>query len=111
MVYAYMDNIYSSRKIEKTMRVNINFMWLSAQQVADHNTIYRFIYIKYNTFDKEQGLAKKKKNKDFHRDTLYYDKENDRYICPFGQSMEKIKDSKRKTKSGYVQHISKSKPL
>src|SRR5690625_7673672 len=42
MVYAYMDNIYSSRKIEKAMRENINFMWLSAQQVVDHNTIARF---------------------------------------------------------------------
>lgn len=42
MVYAYMDNIYSSRKIEKAMRENINFMWLSGRQVADHNTIARF---------------------------------------------------------------------
>lgn len=42
MVYAYMDNIYSSRKIEKAMRENINFMWLSGCQVADHNTIARF---------------------------------------------------------------------
>lgn len=42
MVYAYMDNIYSSRKIEKAMRENINFMWLSGNQVADHNTIARF---------------------------------------------------------------------
>src|SRR5699024_8788995 len=42
MVYAYMDNIYSIRKIEKAMRENINFMWLSGQQVIDHNTIARF---------------------------------------------------------------------
>lgn len=42
MVYAYMDNIYSSRKIEKAMRENINFMWLANRQVADHNTIARF---------------------------------------------------------------------
>lgn len=42
MVYAYMDNIYSSRKIEKAMRENVNFMWLSNKQVADHNTIARF---------------------------------------------------------------------
>ncbi len=42
MVYAYMDNIYSSRKIEKAMRENINFMWLSGKQVADHNTLARF---------------------------------------------------------------------
>ncbi|PZX37772.1 transposase-like protein DUF772, partial [Nonlabens dokdonensis] len=39
MVYAYMDNTYSSRKIEKAMRENINYMWLSGKQVADHNTI------------------------------------------------------------------------
>lgn len=42
MVFAYMENIYSSRKIEKAMRENILFMWLSARQVADHNTIARF---------------------------------------------------------------------
>src|SRR5690554_796523 len=42
MVYAYMDNIYSSRKIEKAMRENINFMWLSGRQTVDHNTIARF---------------------------------------------------------------------
>lgn len=42
MVYAYMDNTYSSRKIEKAMRENINYMWLSGKQVADHNTIARF---------------------------------------------------------------------
>ena len=42
MVYAYMDNTYSSRKIEKAMRENINYMWLSGNQVADHNTIARF---------------------------------------------------------------------
>lgn len=42
MVYAYMNNTYLSRKVEKAMRENINFMWLSAMQVADHNTIARF---------------------------------------------------------------------
>ena len=42
MIYAYMDNVYSSRKIEKAMRENINYMWLSARAIADHNTIARF---------------------------------------------------------------------
>ena len=42
MVYAYIDNTYLSRKIEKAMRENITFMWLSAMQVADHNAIARF---------------------------------------------------------------------
>ena len=35
MVYAYMDNTYSSRKIEKAMRKYINFMWLYDRQMAD----------------------------------------------------------------------------
>lgn len=53
MVYAYMDNTYSSRKIEKAMRENINYMWLSAQQVADHNTIARFRSNKLKTIFKD----------------------------------------------------------
>lgn len=53
MIYAYMDNTYSSRKIEKAMRENINYMWLSAQQVADHNTIARFRSRKLKTIFKD----------------------------------------------------------
>jgi transposase len=42
MVFAYMNNIYSSRKIEKALRENINFMWhsthwqMTAMQMATH---------------------------------------------------------------------------
>lgn len=42
MVFAYMENTYSSRRIEKLVRENVNFMWLSAMQRIDHNTIARF---------------------------------------------------------------------
>lgn len=42
IVYAYMGNIYSSRKIEKALNENINFMWLSGRESIDHNTIARF---------------------------------------------------------------------
>jgi transposase len=31
MLYAYMTNIYSSRKIESAVRENINFMWLTGR--------------------------------------------------------------------------------
>ena len=41
-VYAYMDNTYSSRKIEKAMRENINFLLLSNNRVAEHNSLARF---------------------------------------------------------------------
>ena len=42
LVYGYMDNIYSSRKIEKALKENINFMWISGRAQVDHNTIARF---------------------------------------------------------------------
>ncbi|MBQ2883331.1 MAG: IS1182 family transposase [Alphaproteobacteria bacterium] len=43
LTYAYSQNIYSSRKIERACRRDINFMWLLAGQKApDHSTIARF---------------------------------------------------------------------
>ena len=42
MVYAYMNNVYSSRKIEEQLQQNICYMWLSGMSKPDHNTINRF---------------------------------------------------------------------
>jgi transposase len=42
LVYAYLSNIYSSRKIEAALKENIHFMWLSGMSRPDHNTINRF---------------------------------------------------------------------
>jgi transposase len=42
MVFAYINNIYSSRKIEEALMQNIFFMWLSGMSKPDHNTINRF---------------------------------------------------------------------
>ena len=42
LVYAYINNIYSSRRIEEALRENIHFMWLSGMSKPDHNTINRF---------------------------------------------------------------------
>ena len=42
LVYAYMNNIYSSRRIEEALQVNIHFMWLAGMSKPDHNTINRF---------------------------------------------------------------------
>jgi transposase len=42
LVYGYINNIYSSRKIEEALTQNINFMWLSGMSTPDHNTINRF---------------------------------------------------------------------
>lgn len=42
LVYSYLCNIYSSRKIENALKENIHFMWLSGMNRPDHNTINRF---------------------------------------------------------------------
>lgn len=42
MVYSYLTNVYSSRKIEEALQQNIHFMWLSGMNEPDHNTINRF---------------------------------------------------------------------
>lgn len=42
IVYAYLRNIYSSRKIEQALTENVHFMWLSGAVKPDHNTINDF---------------------------------------------------------------------
>ncbi|SPZ88045.1 Transposase domain (DUF772) [Sphingobacterium multivorum] len=42
LVFGYVSNVYSSRKLETACRENINFMWLSGMSYPDHNTINRF---------------------------------------------------------------------
>ena len=42
LVYAYLRNIYSSRRIEEFCRNDIHFMWLTGNVTPDHNTINRF---------------------------------------------------------------------
>lgn len=42
LIYAYLNNIYSSRKIEEALMQNVFFMWLSGMNKPDHNTINRF---------------------------------------------------------------------
>ena len=53
LVYGYLCNVYSSRKIEAATQENIYFMWLSAMAKPDHNTINRF------RSDKLKGHIKK----------------------------------------------------
>ncbi len=42
LIYAYLNNVYSSRKIEKQLHENINFMWLSGYAKPDFRTINYF---------------------------------------------------------------------
>ena len=42
LVYAYTEKVYSSRKIAKALRENVNFMWLSGENQPDFRTINHF---------------------------------------------------------------------
>ena len=42
LVYGYIEQLYSSRKIEKALKENICMMWLSGMQQPDHGTLNRF---------------------------------------------------------------------
>jgi transposase len=42
LIYGYLKNIYSSRKLEEALRENIHFMWLSGMARPDHSTISDF---------------------------------------------------------------------
>jgi len=42
LVYGYLNNVYSSRRLEACVKENIYFMWLAGMQQPDHHTINRF---------------------------------------------------------------------
>lgn len=42
LVYSYLCNIFSSRRMEAALKENVHFMWLGGMQKPDHNTLNRF---------------------------------------------------------------------
>lgn len=63
-------------------------------------------FVKYGLFDKQQTSSFKNKH-GFAADQLFYNAEQDCYICPMGQRMEFVGTLQRKTSSGFVQHLKK----
>lgn len=41
-VYCYLNNVYSSRRMEQYAKESIHCMWLTGMQTPDHNTLNRF---------------------------------------------------------------------
>ena len=42
VIFGYLNNLYSSRKIARAVKENIHFIWLSGQSFPDHRTINNF---------------------------------------------------------------------
>jgi transposase len=60
-------------------------------------------YVKYSYFHKEQKKSFKKQIA--LPQNLYYNAEQDFYVCPMGQRMEKVSQTRKKTKTGFEQSI------
>jgi DDE family transposase len=63
-------------------------------------------YVKYNHFHQEQQ-GKRLKKYPFAVEHLYYNQEQDYYVCPMGQHMNNIGTCTRKNDSGFEQTISR----
>jgi len=61
-------------------------------------------YVKYNYFHKEQ--KRNQKNNPFLVQNLYYNSEEDFYVCPMGQKMELVGKGTRESSNGYVSQVS-----
>ena len=103
LVYAYINNIYSSRKIEQALQESIYFMWLTGMSKPDHNTINRFrsqrlqktlqpIFTQVVLLLCEEGLLSLK---DLYTDGTKIEANANRYTFVWGKA---IKTSKERIK-------------
>lgn len=61
-------------------------------------------YVKYNMFHQEQ--KRKYKKNAFLPQNLFYNRQEDYYICPMGQHLAFIREEKRKSDAGYISQVS-----
>ena len=61
-------------------------------------------YVKYNMFHVEQRRSYR--NNPFRVSNLFYNPDNDFYVCPMGQKMKFVRQERRYTASGYQQIVS-----
>lgn len=96
LVYAYINNVYSSRKIEDAVANNIQYMWLSGMSKPDHNTINRFrgkrlqqtlkpIFSQVVLLLCEEGLLSMK---DLYTDGTKIEANANRYTFVWGKAMK-----------------------
>lgn len=116
LVYSYLSNIYSSRKMEVAVKENIHFMWLAGMNKPDHNTLNRFrsdrlknvlkpIFVQIVTLLAEQGLISLK---EVYVDGTKLEANANKYSFVWGNSIKTNKEKMKKQLDelwGYAQHI------
>ena len=96
LVYAYLRNVYSSRRIEELARNDIRFLWLNGMDCPDHNTINRFrssrlkgalkeVFSTIVKFLAEEGLVSLEKT---YTDGTKIESAANRYTFVWGKSIQ-----------------------
>lgn len=101
LVYGYVEKLYSSRGIEKALKENVCFMWLSGMQQPDHNTLNSFRKHRLNQTVKEvfaqvllllieQGYVRLT---DYHLDGTKMESVANRYTYVWAKNVQRYKSS------------------
>jgi transposase len=102
LVYAYINNVYNSRKIEEAVQ-NIHYMWLAGMSKPDHNTINRFrgerlqktlkpIFHQIVLLLCEEGLLN---IKDLYTDGTKIEANANRYTFVWGKAIKRNRERKK----------------
>lgn len=101
LVYGYLTNTYSSRKLEEQAQQNVHFMWLLGMKKPDHNTINRFrseklsgvlkqIFSQIVLLLQQEGIVSLKET--VFTDGTKIESAANRYTFVWGRSIQKNKD-------------------
>lgn len=113
LIYAYSSKIFSSRDIERHLKQDIVFMWLSGMQYPDHNTINRFrsfylskvldeVFFQVVWMLKEKGFISLK---DLFVDGTKLEANAGRYTYVWRKNTERYKESVKKKISLLLEDI------
>jgi transposase len=113
LVYAYLNKIYSSRKIAKALREDIHFMWLSGMQQPDFRTINQFrssrlkkvidqVFASQVEFCLEQGFIKLE---NYYVDGTKIEANASKNSYVWGKNVSRYKDSTQEKIKNILQQI------
>ena len=116
LIYAYLNNVYSSRKIERISKESIHYFWLSGHNFPDHNTINNFrsdrlkekidlIFTQVVTLLHESGMVSLK---EVFTDGTKIESGANRYTFVWKGSVEKNKEKLEKKIKEVIKEIEKT---